>query len=352
MDLSGLVWQPMRLILAITRRIHRISIVFDLEPHGPDTYVGIGPRYPWGGLYGGQIVAQALRAAAATIEPELTAHSLRADFIRRGDHSEPIRYEVDRIRNGRSFAHPPGRRPPGDRRDPQPRGVIPADRAVGQRAERGDAGGADARCPRELVVDGALRSLFRARPRHRVRRPVPVRADDWLAQGERGSRRPGGPGRRPRPPLLAGLPVGRSGHRRRGPRATDGGPSRDSWRVATPPVSTTRCGSIASCGPIDGTSTTSRATRYVGSRGLAIGHVFADDGTHVATFARRGSSPRFQSIAPNRRAWRIASRCSRSDTSSTCAYSRSAPASNQRPSVSRASSAVPATPSARSSSGS
>jgi acyl-CoA thioesterase-2 len=78
--------------------------VFDLESHGPDTYVGIGPRYPWGGLYGGQIVAQALRAAAATIDPELAAHSLRAYFIRRGDHSEPIRYEVDRIRNGRSFA--------------------------------------------------------------------------------------------------------------------------------------------------------------------------------------------------------------------------------------------------------
>ena len=29
-----------------------------LEPHGPDTWIGTGPRYPWGGLYGGQIVAQ------------------------------------------------------------------------------------------------------------------------------------------------------------------------------------------------------------------------------------------------------------------------------------------------------
>lgn len=78
--------------------------MFELEPHGPDTYVGTGPRYPWGGLYGGQIVAQALRAAAATVEPDLAAHSLRAYFIRRGDDAEPVRYEVDRIRNGRSFA--------------------------------------------------------------------------------------------------------------------------------------------------------------------------------------------------------------------------------------------------------
>ena len=78
--------------------------LFDLESHGSDTFVGEGPRYPWGGLYGGQIVAQALRAAAATVDPDLRAHSLRAYFIRRGDHTEPVRYEVDRIRNGRSFA--------------------------------------------------------------------------------------------------------------------------------------------------------------------------------------------------------------------------------------------------------
>ena len=37
--------------------------ILDLAPHGPDTFVGAGPRYPWGGLYGGQIVAQALQAA-------------------------------------------------------------------------------------------------------------------------------------------------------------------------------------------------------------------------------------------------------------------------------------------------
>jgi acyl-CoA thioesterase-2 len=78
--------------------------VFDLALHGPDTYVGVGPRYPWGGLYGGQIVAQALRAASATVDEDKVVHSLRAYYIRRGDHTEPVRYEVDRIRNGRSFA--------------------------------------------------------------------------------------------------------------------------------------------------------------------------------------------------------------------------------------------------------
>lgn len=80
-----------------------VEALFNLSPHGPDTFVGVGPQYPWGGLYGGQIVAQALRAAAATVEPDLFPHSLRAYFIRRGDHTEPVRYEVDRIRNGKSF---------------------------------------------------------------------------------------------------------------------------------------------------------------------------------------------------------------------------------------------------------
>lgn len=83
--------------------------MFDLVPHGPDAYIGTGPRYPWGGLYGGQIVAQALRAASNTIEidapdSDKIVHSLRAYFIRRGDPAEPVRYEVDRIRNGRSFS--------------------------------------------------------------------------------------------------------------------------------------------------------------------------------------------------------------------------------------------------------
>lgn len=78
--------------------------LFDLAPHGPDTLVGTGHPYPWGGLYGGHIVAQALRAASGTVEQPMSPHSLRAYFIRGGDNSEPVRYEVDRIRNGRTFS--------------------------------------------------------------------------------------------------------------------------------------------------------------------------------------------------------------------------------------------------------
>lgn len=80
-----------------------LADILTLEPHGPDTLVGSGPRYPWGGLYGGQIVAQSLIAAGTTVDDEFAVHSLRAYFIRRGDQDEPIRFEVDRIRNGSSF---------------------------------------------------------------------------------------------------------------------------------------------------------------------------------------------------------------------------------------------------------
>lgn len=74
-----------------------------LEERGPDSLIGRGPRYPWGGLYGGQIVAQSLVAAATTVDPQFRIHSLHAYFIRPGDAEEPIRFDVDRLRNGRNF---------------------------------------------------------------------------------------------------------------------------------------------------------------------------------------------------------------------------------------------------------
>ena len=80
-----------------------LSRVFTLEPHGPDTYVGESPRYEWGRIYGGLVVAQALCAATHTVGPEHAVHSLHAYFILGGDLAEPVRYEVDRVRNGRSF---------------------------------------------------------------------------------------------------------------------------------------------------------------------------------------------------------------------------------------------------------
>lgn len=74
-----------------------------LEPHGPDTFVASNLHTPWGRVFGGQVFAQALRAAALTVDDQYKVHSVRAYFIRGGELGEPIRFEVDRIRNGRSF---------------------------------------------------------------------------------------------------------------------------------------------------------------------------------------------------------------------------------------------------------
>ena len=76
-----------------------------LELHGADTYVGESPPYEWGRIYGGLVIAQALRAAMKTVDSEgHLVHSLHAYFILGGDPDEPVRYEVDRLRNGRSFS--------------------------------------------------------------------------------------------------------------------------------------------------------------------------------------------------------------------------------------------------------
>jgi acyl-CoA thioesterase-2 len=74
-----------------------------LEPHGADTFVGVSPPYDWGRIFGGQVIAQALWAAAATVPAARPVHSLHAYFILGGRLDEPVRYEVDRVRNGRSF---------------------------------------------------------------------------------------------------------------------------------------------------------------------------------------------------------------------------------------------------------
>jgi len=80
-----------------------LSNLFDLEPHGPDTFIGESPAYSWGRIFGGLVIAQALWAATQTVRLEHVVHSLHAYFILGGDLKEPVRYEVDRVRNGRSF---------------------------------------------------------------------------------------------------------------------------------------------------------------------------------------------------------------------------------------------------------
>jgi len=55
-------------------------------------------------VFGGQVLGQALNAAVRTIEEDRRPHSLHAYFLRPGDLTRPIIYEVDPIRDGRSFS--------------------------------------------------------------------------------------------------------------------------------------------------------------------------------------------------------------------------------------------------------
>ncbi len=57
----------------------------------------------WGTVYGGHVLGQALSAAVQTVPEERQPHSIHAYFLRPGDVSKPIVYDVDRIRDGGSF---------------------------------------------------------------------------------------------------------------------------------------------------------------------------------------------------------------------------------------------------------
>jgi acyl-CoA thioesterase II len=77
--------------------------ILDLETLEHNLFRGESPANGWQRVFGGQVIGQALTAAARTVEGRL-AHSLHAYFLRPGDPKAPIIYEVDRIRDGESFA--------------------------------------------------------------------------------------------------------------------------------------------------------------------------------------------------------------------------------------------------------
>lgn len=63
-----------------------------------------GQNHPTEHVFGGQVLAQAITAAFRTVEAPHELHSLHAYFLRAGDWQRPILYEVERIRDGRSFS--------------------------------------------------------------------------------------------------------------------------------------------------------------------------------------------------------------------------------------------------------
>jgi acyl-CoA thioesterase-2 len=77
--------------------------ILDLEELERNLYRGRSPQANWQRVFGGQTIAQALVAAQRTVAPERFVHSLHGYFMRPGDTTVPIVYQVDRIRDGGSF---------------------------------------------------------------------------------------------------------------------------------------------------------------------------------------------------------------------------------------------------------
>ncbi len=76
--------------------------ILDLETLEVNLFRGRSPQDRWQRVFGGQVIGQALVAALRTVE-DRPAHSLHCYFLLGGDPKVPIIYEVDRIRDGRSF---------------------------------------------------------------------------------------------------------------------------------------------------------------------------------------------------------------------------------------------------------
>jgi acyl-CoA thioesterase II len=76
--------------------------LLDLEPIEVNIFRGVSPDEDRQRVFGGQVAAQSLTAAGRTVDSG-RPHSLHAYFLRPGDPTIPILYEVDRIRDGRSF---------------------------------------------------------------------------------------------------------------------------------------------------------------------------------------------------------------------------------------------------------
>ncbi len=86
----------------MTNAVDALLSILDLEPLEHNLFRGRSPQAGWQRVFGGQVIGQALVAACRTVEGR-RPHSLHAYFLLPGDPAVPIIYEVDRIRDGRSF---------------------------------------------------------------------------------------------------------------------------------------------------------------------------------------------------------------------------------------------------------
>lgn len=88
--------------------VARLLDILDLRSTGArtteDIFTGGSQPMPYGRIFGGQVLAQAVIAASRTLPEERFAHSMHGYFLRPGDAADAVTFSVDRIHDGRSFS--------------------------------------------------------------------------------------------------------------------------------------------------------------------------------------------------------------------------------------------------------
>ncbi len=84
--------------------VDQLVALLDLEHIDDMIFRGVSPKVPLPRVFGGQVAAQALVAAGRTVDASRRVHSLHAYFIRAGDPEIPILFTVDPVRDGGSFS--------------------------------------------------------------------------------------------------------------------------------------------------------------------------------------------------------------------------------------------------------
>ena len=87
----------------MSRVLGELLDLLRLERIEQNLFRGQSQDLGWGAVFGGQVLGQALSAAAQTVPPDRAVHSMHGYFLRQGDARRPIVYDVDPIRDGRSF---------------------------------------------------------------------------------------------------------------------------------------------------------------------------------------------------------------------------------------------------------
>jgi acyl-CoA thioesterase-2 len=90
-------------LTGVSGALEELIALLDLEPLEVNLFRGVSWKDDRPRVFGGQVAGQALVAAGRTVEDGKGVHSLHAYFLRPGDPTIPIVYEVDRIRDGKSF---------------------------------------------------------------------------------------------------------------------------------------------------------------------------------------------------------------------------------------------------------